>query len=62
MKTISSDVEYAARVKDIFQKVSSVKIYHEQAQSVTVAGIEGGEEQNRDSKIYAKLKAEGKAA
>lgn len=61
LKTYSSDSEYDERVKDIFQKVPSVQIYHEMAQSVTAAGIEGGEEQERDRQIYAQLQREGKA-
>jgi glycosyltransferase involved in cell wall biosynthesis len=61
LKTYSSDSEYDERVKDIFQKVPSVQIYHEMAQSVTAAGIEGGDEQERDRQIYAQLQREGKA-
>lgn len=62
MKTYSSDSEYDERVKDIFQKVPSVKIYHEMAQSVSAAGIEGGAEQERDRQIYAKMREQGRAA
>lgn len=61
MKTYSSDSEYDARVRSIFQRVPSVRIYHEQAQTVKAAGIEGGKEQQRDREIYQKLKEEGKA-
>ena len=61
MKTYSSDSEYDARVRDIFVKVPSVRVYHEQAQSVKAAGIEGGAEQQRDREIYARLIKEGKA-
>ncbi len=61
MKTYSSDSEYDVRVSDIFEKVPSVKIFHEQAQTVTVAGIEGGGEQERDRQIYAELIKQGKA-
>ena len=61
LKTYSSDSEYDERVKDIFQKVESVEIHHEMAQSVTAAGIEGGLEQERDKQIYAQLKQQGKA-
>jgi len=60
MKTYSSDSEYDERVKDIFQKVPSVQIYHEQAQTVKAAGVEGGEEQQRDREIYAELIKRGK--
>lgn len=62
LKTYSSDSEYDERVKDIFQKVPSVQIYHEMAQSVSAAGIEGGAEQQRDREIYAKMREEGRAA
>lgn len=61
LKTYSSDSEYDNRVADIFQKVPSVRIFHHQAQTVTAAGIEGGEEQERDRQIYAQLIREGKA-
>jgi len=61
MKTYSSDSEYDNRVAHIFQKVPSVEIYHEMAQSVRAAGIEGGEEQQRDREIYAQLIRDGKA-
>jgi len=60
MRTYSSDSEYDERVKDIFQKVESVEIYHEQAQTVKAAGVEGHEEQQRDREIYKKLQDEGK--
>ncbi len=62
LKTYSSDSEYDHRVKDIFVKVPSVEIYHEQAQTVKALGIEGGAEQERDRKIYEELIKEGKAA
>jgi len=61
MKTYSSDSEYDARVRDIFEKVETVKIYHKQAQTVKAAKIEGGTEQQRDREIYQRLKEEGKA-
>lgn len=61
MKTYSSDSEYDHRVEDIFERIVSVKIYHEQAQTVKAAGIEGGEEEKRDRNIYANLILEGKA-
>lgn len=62
MRTYSSDSEYDHRVKDIFQKVPSVIIYHHQAQTVSAAGVEGGVEQERDRAIYERLIKEGKAA
>lgn len=61
MKTYSSDSEYEKRVTDIFQRVDSVTIYHEQAQTVKAAGVEGGIEQERDRQAYDKLVREGKA-
>ena len=59
--TYSSDSEYEARVMDIFQKVETVEIYHEGAQTVKALGIEGGEEQERDRRIYQDLKEKGLA-
>ena len=61
LKTYFSDSEYDERVKDIFQKVESVEIYHHQAKTVSAAGVEGGEEQQRDREIYANLIEEGRA-
>lgn len=61
MHTYSSDSEYDNRVADIFQKVDSVKIFHHMAQSVKVAGIEGGEQQQVDREAYQKLIDEGLA-
>lgn len=61
MVTYSSDTEYDMRVRDIFQKVPSVKIYHEQAQTVKAEGIEGGETQARDKAIYEDLVTRGLA-
>lgn len=40
MRTYYSDEEYANRTKDIFEKVSTVKIYHHTAQSVSTSGKE----------------------
>lgn len=59
MRTYSSDSEYDERMKDFFIKVPSVQVFHEQAKTVTEAGVEGGEEQERDRKIYADLIAKG---
>jgi hypothetical protein len=61
MHTYSSDSEYDNRVADIFQKVTSVEIYHEMAQTVSAAGVEGGEQQEKDRDIYSQLIQEGKA-
>lgn len=55
MRTYASDSEYDARVRDIFQKVGSVKIGHQQMQTVTLAGVQGGEELDRDRYAYEHL-------
>lgn len=62
MRTYCSDSEYDHRVKDIFQKVPSVKIYHHMAHTVKKAGVEGGIEQRRDNDIYFELVKQGRAA
>jgi len=62
MRTYCSDSEYDHRVRDIFEKVDSVKIAHIMAQSVKAAGVEGGNEMQRDREAYAKLIREGKAS
>lgn len=61
LRTYSSDSEYDVRVRDIFQKVETVKIFHHQSQTVRAAGIKEGAEQQRDREIYAQLIKEGKA-
>lgn len=61
LRTYSSDSEYDQRTADIFQKVDSVVIYHQMAQTVKAAGVEGGAEAARDQETYQRLKAEGKA-
>lgn len=61
MRTYASDSDYDNRVRSIFQKVDTVKIYHEMAQTVTAAGVEGGQEAERDNKIYHELIKQGKA-
>jgi len=60
MRTYCSDSEYDERVKDIFEKVDSVSIFHEMAQTVTAAGVEGGIEQEKDRQQYSKLVRDGK--
>ncbi len=62
MHTYCSDSEYDHRVRDIFQKVESVKIFHKMEATVKLAGIEGGEQQRKDREVYNKLIKEGKAA
>lgn len=61
MRTYWSDVEYKERTKDIFQKVESVVINHNSSQTITVAGVEGAEELQKDMVAYKKLIADGKA-
>lgn len=61
MKNYSSDSDYDHRVRDIFEKVSSVKVYHEIAATVDVAGVNSPENQKKDDRIYKKLIKEGKA-
>ena len=61
MHTYSSDSEFDNRVADIFEKVPSVQIFHEQAKTVSAAGVEGGEQQRIDREAYQKLIEEGKA-
>jgi len=62
MHTYSSDSDYDHRVRDIFQKVPSVEIFHHMAQTVTKAGAEGGEQQVKDRKIYNDLREKGLAS
>jgi len=62
MVIYSSDSDYDHRVRDIFMKVPSVKVYHEQAVTVKTAGVEGGIQQHRDRLMYARLCQEGKAS
>jgi len=62
MKTFSSDSEYDHRVRDIFQKVNSVKIFHHMAQTVKAAGIEEGVEQAKDRQVYQDLISKGLAS
>lgn len=61
MHTYCSDSEYDVRVRDIFQPVPSVVIYHVMSQTVTPAGVEGGAQQEKDRIEYNKLKEAGKA-
>lgn len=53
MKTYYSDQDYADRTSDIFQKVPTVQVWHEQMQTVKEAGVEGKMDEDRD--IYNKL-------
>lgn len=61
MKIYCSDSEYDHRVKDIFQKVPTVKVFHKMMQTVGPAGVEGHEQQQRDRLVYQKLIMEGRA-
>jgi glycosyltransferase involved in cell wall biosynthesis len=56
MHTYCSDSEYDHRVRDIFQKVPEVIIFHHMSQTVTPAGVNTPEESEKDRKEYAKLK------
>jgi len=55
MHTYNSDSEYDHRVRDIFQKISTVCIYHYMAQTVTPAGVNTPEQSQKDREEYAKL-------
>ncbi len=55
MHTYNSDREYDHRVRDIFQKVPTVCIYHYMAQTVTPAGVNTPEQSQKDREEYAKL-------
>jgi len=55
MRTYCSDSEYDERTKDMFQKVSSVEIWHRQAKTVKKAGVEGGSEIKKDREAYEAL-------
>lgn len=56
MHTYNSDSEYDYRVRDIFQKVPTVSIYHHMAQTVTIAGVNTPEQSEKDKEEYSKLK------
>ncbi len=60
LHTYSSDSDYDLRVRDIFQKVPSVEIFHHMAQTVKVAGVEGGEQQRKDQEKLQELIDKGK--
>jgi glycosyltransferase involved in cell wall biosynthesis len=55
MEVYYSDTEYAERVKDIFKKVNSVKIYHHGAVTVKKAGCEGSLQMSKDKEVYDSL-------
>lgn len=57
MKTYYSDEEYKRRVADVFEKVPSVKIWHDISQTVTSAGIEG--KMDADKKTYEQMRSDG---
>lgn len=57
LKTYYSDTDYADRTKDIFQKVTNVKIYHEQSRTIKTQGINESKELSRDRQIYELLKS-----
>lgn len=55
MRTYYSDEEYSKRIDHLFKKVSTVRVWHDQAITVTKAGVEGGEEAAIDGSIYKRL-------
>ena len=55
MEVYYSDTEYAERVKNCFQKVNSVKIYHYGAVTVKKAGCEGAVQMAKDKEAYDKI-------
>jgi glycosyltransferase involved in cell wall biosynthesis len=55
MTVYYSDTEYAERIKDIFKKVNSVKIYHHGAVTVKKAGCEGHDQMVKDKEAYDTL-------
>lgn len=59
MKTYNSDSEYDNRVRDVFQKVPEVVIWHYMATTVKLAGAE--KDATADQETYVRLKQEGKA-
>jgi len=56
MHTYNSDSEYDHRVRDVFQKVGEVQIFHYMAQTVTPAGVNTPEQSAKDQAEYEKLK------
>jgi len=52
MHTYYSDEEYKERTKDIFLKIPSVVIHHDQAQTVNAAGVNNPEQYERDRIAY----------
>jgi len=55
MHTYNSDSEYDHRVRDIFEKVGTVAIYHYMSQTVTPAGVNTPEQAQKDQAEYNKL-------
>ena len=55
MRTYCSDSEYDHRVRDVFQKVDKVVIYHHMNQTVDAAGVNNSAESSRDQSEYNKL-------
>jgi hypothetical protein len=55
MHTYNSDSEYDHRVRDIFEKVPTVCIYHHMSQTVTPAGVNTPEQARKDQEEYSKL-------
>lgn len=55
MHTYFSDEDYKERTKGIFQKINSVIIHHDQARTVTAAGVNNAEQSEKDKQAYAKI-------
>lgn len=55
MEMFCSDAEYEDRVKDIFQQVPEVRVYHEINKTLNAAGIFNTDALERDREIYSKL-------
>ena len=66
LKTYCSDSEYDARVRDVYQKVPSVVIYHHAAKTVeAMKGLQNFDDEQelaKDRETYAKLIKEGRAS
>lgn len=56
MKMFDSDSEYESRIKDIFQKVPEVRIYHHIHATINPAGLNTDEVRERDRQIHFKLR------
>ena len=55
MHTYNSDSEYDHRVRDCFEKIPTVCIYHHMSQTVTPAGVNTSKQAKKDQAEYNKL-------